>query len=111
MFKGLDFVIAEAKKYGIYLILSLVKNYNNFGGRSQYVQWARERGENVSSDDDFYRNAVIRNYYKNHVQTVLNRVNTFTGVAYKDDETVFAWELINEPRCQSDLSGNILHVR
>ncbi|XP_058076951.1 mannan endo-1,4-beta-mannosidase 1-like [Magnolia sinica] len=108
MFKGLDFVISEARKYGVYLILSLVNNYENFGGRQQYVQWAREQGIYLSSDDDFYRNAVVKGYYKNHIKTILTRINSFTGVAYKDDPTIFAWELMNEPRCQSDLSGNTI---
>ncbi|KAK6925709.1 Glycoside hydrolase, family 5 [Dillenia turbinata] len=38
---GLDFVISEARKYGIRLILSLVNNYNDFGRRPQSVSWAK----------------------------------------------------------------------
>ncbi|KAJ3704321.1 hypothetical protein LUZ61_008026 [Rhynchospora tenuis] len=104
-FKGLDFVVAEAGKYGVKLILSLVNNYDSFGGKKQYVDWARSQGQSISSDDDFFTNSLVKQYYKNHVKAVLTRVNTITGVAYKDDPTIFAWELMNEPRCQSDPSG------
>jgi hypothetical protein len=31
-------------------------------------------------------------------------------VSYKDDPTILAWELINEPRCPSDPSGDTLQV-
>ncbi|XP_010246810.1 PREDICTED: mannan endo-1,4-beta-mannosidase 4-like [Nelumbo nucifera] len=108
MFKGLDLVISEAGKYGISLILSLVNNYPDFGGRKQYVQWAMDRGEDLSSEDDFYTNALVKGYYKNHVKTVLTRRNSISGVAYKDDPTIFAWELINEPHCEADVSGATL---
>uniref|UniRef100_A0A7N0TF65 mannan endo-1,4-beta-mannosidase n=1 Tax=Kalanchoe fedtschenkoi TaxID=63787 RepID=A0A7N0TF65_KALFE len=107
MFKGLDFVISEAKKHGIYLILSLVNNWDDYGGKKKYVQWAQERGgQNLNKPDDFFTNPTVKGYYKNHIKTVLTRVNTITGVAYKDDPTIFAWELMNEPRCDSDPSGN-----
>ncbi|KAJ3670802.1 hypothetical protein LUZ60_008228 [Juncus effusus] len=107
-FKGLDYVVSEAGKYGVKLILSLVNNYESFGGRKQYVDWARSQGQAIGSDDDFYTNPLVKQYYKNHVKAVLTRVNTITGVAYKDDPTIFSWELINEPRCQSDPSGATL---
>ncbi|KAI3986839.1 hypothetical protein MKX01_007355 [Papaver californicum] len=68
MFKELDFVISEAKKYQIKLILSLVNNYENFGGKKQYVEWARNQGQYLSSEDDFYTNPVVKGFYKNHVK-------------------------------------------
>ena len=64
-------MISEGRRNKIYLILSLVNNYENFGGRKQYVQWGRERGQNVSSDDGFYTNDVIKGYYKNHVKVYI----------------------------------------
>ncbi|GAB2282760.1 Mannan endo-1,4-beta-mannosidase 7 [Dionaea muscipula] len=108
VFKGLDFVIGEASKYGIKLILSLVNNYDNFGGKKQYVNWARSLGQNLASDDDFFRNSAVKGYYKNHIKTVLNRYNTVTGVVYKNDPTIMAWELMNEPRCSSDPTGRTI---
>ncbi|KAG7994152.1 hypothetical protein I3843_01G041900 [Carya illinoinensis] len=110
MFKGLDFVIAEARRYGIKLILSLANNYDSFGGKKQYVNWARNHGQYLSSEDDFFRNPVVKGYYKNHIKTVLSRYNSYTGVHYKDDPTIMAWELMNEPRCTSDLSGRTIQA-
>ncbi|CBI17042.3 hypothetical protein VitviT2T_029214 [Vitis vinifera] len=109
VFQGLDFVISEAKRYGVRLILSLSNNYKDFGGRPQYVNWAKSAGAPVNKDDDFYTNEVVKGYYKNHVKRVLTRINTITRVAYKDDPTIMAWELINEPRCQVDYSGKTLN--
>ncbi|KDP28371.1 hypothetical protein JCGZ_14142 [Jatropha curcas] len=103
-FKGLDFVISEAGKHGMYVILSLVNNFKEYGGKAQYVEWARQRGQQLSSDDDFYTNPTVKAYYKNHIKAVLTRVNSITGVTYKDDPTIFAWELMNEPR-SSNSSG------
>lgn len=110
VFQGLDFVVSEAKNHNIRLIFSLVNNYVNFGGKTQYVNWARNAGQSLSSEDDFFTNPTVKGYYKNHVKTVLTRVNTITGVAYKDEPTIFAWELMNEPRCQSDTSGRTIQA-
>lgn len=66
--KGLDFVVAEARRFGIKLVLSLVNNYESFGGKKQYVNWARNQGQYLSSDDDFFRNPVVKGFYKNHVK-------------------------------------------
>ncbi|KAI0510881.1 hypothetical protein KFK09_011491 [Dendrobium nobile] len=110
MFKGLDFVLSEAKKNGVFLILSLVNNYEEFGGKKQYVEWAREKGQSISSPDDFFTNDLVKRFYKNHVKTILTRNNSISGIQYRDDPIILAWELINEPRCNSDISGDTIQV-
>ncbi|MBA0743709.1 hypothetical protein Gogos_006368, partial [Gossypium gossypioides] len=72
---------------------------------NKYVQWAKQRGQDLENEDDFYTNSLVKEYYKNHVKAVLTRNNTITGVLYKDDPTIFAWELINEPHCPTGPSG------
>ncbi|CAL5094206.1 unnamed protein product [Urochloa decumbens] len=110
VFKALDFVVSEARKYRIRLILSLINNWDGYGGKAQYVKWARDAGLNLTSDDDFFSDQTVKGYFKNHVNNMLTRVNTYTNVMYKDDPTIFAWELMNELRCMSDPTGNKLQA-
>ncbi len=60
--------------------------------------------------DNFYTNAACKQLYKNYIKYFLNRKNTITGRAYKDDPTILMWELANEPRCESDPSGDTLRA-
>ena len=57
--------------------------------------------------DDFYRNEEIKQWYKSYIASVLSRVNTYNGRIYKNDPTVLAWELANEPR-SSDRTGELV---
>ncbi|XP_017697071.1 mannan endo-1,4-beta-mannosidase 8-like isoform X1 [Phoenix dactylifera] len=110
VFKALDFVVSEARKYKIRLILSLTNNWEGYGGKAQYVKWGKAAGLNLTSDDDFFSDPTVKGYYKAHVEAILTRVNTYTNITYKDDPTIFAWELMNEPRCLSDPSGDKLQA-
>ncbi|ERN01665.1 hypothetical protein AMTRI_Chr10g229390 [Amborella trichopoda] len=111
VFEALDFVIVEARKYKIRLILSLVNNLNAFGGKRQYVKWAQEDGVNVTfSDDSFFSDLTIKGYFKDYIKTILTRKNSFSGVRYSEEPAIFAWELINEPRCVSNSSAPLLQA-
>ncbi|XP_010915420.1 mannan endo-1,4-beta-mannosidase 2 [Elaeis guineensis] len=109
VFKALDYVIVEARKHGIRLLLSLVNNLEHYGGKTQYVKWAWEEGIGLSfSNDSFFFDPTIRRYFKIYLKTILARKNHLTGIEYRDDPTIFAWELMNEPQCISDASGDTL---
>lgn len=98
----LDYALYKAEQEGIRLLITFTNNWEAFGGMNQYVKWAKLAGENVSGHDDFYTNETIKGWYKDYVKTLLNHENVYTGVKYKDDPTIFSWELANEPRCESD---------
>ncbi|PLV59946.1 cellulase family glycosylhydrolase [Thermotoga sp. KOL6] len=102
-FERLDYTIKRAKELGIKLIVVLVNNWDDFGGMNQYVKWLNGRHH-----DDFYRDKNIKEEYKRYVSYIVNRVNIYTGIPYKDEPTIMAWELANEPRCETDKSGETL---
>ncbi len=90
----LDYVLAAARRSGIKLVIPFTNNWSAFGGMDQYVRW---RGG--AHHDEFYTDAVIRGWFKDWITHLLQRTNTITGVKYRDDPTIMAWELANEPRC------------
>jgi len=90
----LDYMLARANQAGVKLIMVLTNNWRDFGGMDQYVAW-----HGLQHHDAFYTDARIRQNYKDWVATLVNRVNSITGVRYRDDPAIFSWELANEPRC------------
>lgn len=81
--QALDFVVSEAKKYKIRLILSLANNWEAYGGKAQYVKWGNAAGLNLTSDDDFFSHPTLRSYYKAHVKAssfkLMQQVKTTIG--------------------------------
>ena len=94
----LDYVVHAAGQRGLKLILPLVNNWQPFGGIDQYVTWY-----GLNSHHEFYTHPKTRDAYKNWALHLLNRRNVYTGVLYKDDPTIMAWEMANEPRCQGTI--------
>ena len=89
-FRTFDQVLASANKYGVRLIIPIIDNWKWMGGRPQYAAF-REKDSKV-----FYRDEQLKADYKATVNYLLNRKNTITGIAYKDDKAILAWELGNE---------------
>lgn len=104
-FVHLDRVIAEAARHKIYVQLCLTNWWRDTGGVTQYLRWAgvedaaddkQPFGINVERAMLFYTNEETRKLYRQHVEKIVTRRNTVTGVLYKDDPTIMGYELMNE---------------
>lgn len=89
-FQVLDLALKLANEKGIRLIVPLVDQWWWMGGRQEYAAF---RGKQA---DDFWTDEQIISDFEETIRYVLNRKNTLTGVAYKDDPTIFGWETGNE---------------
>lgn len=92
--RHLDNVIAKSKEHGVKVVLTLINYWNQLGGISQYNSWAGQSGGMTA----FINGEKQQKWFKDYISMLLNRVNTVTGVAYKDEPAIFAWEIMNEGR-------------
>lgn len=110
LWKGLDFLLAEMKKRGMTATMVLGNFWTWSGGFPQYLKWSgagdipfpQEEGTSWQEFTDysktFYSNEKAQKMMEDHIRKVINRINHVTGEAYKEDPTIMAWQLANEPR-------------
>jgi mannan endo-1,4-beta-mannosidase len=109
LLEGLDFLLVEMARRDMHAVLFLNNYWQWSGGMAQYVNWAS--GAPIIDPDaqhdyprfmkysaSFYSNSSAQRIFRTFVKMLLNRRNTLTGLRYKDDPTIMAWELANEPR-------------
>jgi hypothetical protein len=89
-FRAMDRALALAAEHGVRVIVPLVNNWQWMGGRPNYAAF---RGR---QPDDFWTDRQLIDDFKRTIEFVLTRINTVTGVAYRDDPTILAWETGNE---------------
>ena len=100
-FKVTDKMLQLANEYGVRIIFSLLNNRQWMGGRPNYAAF---RGK---SADDFWTDKQLIKDFKETINFVINRKNTFTGVQYKDDKSILCWETGNELTSPIDWTINI----
>ena len=121
IFRGLDYLLAEMAERDMKAVLYINNSWEWSGGYGMYLEWAgagkalipAEVGyvpfmESVSR---FVTNDKAKELYYDHVRNVVSRTNSITGKAYKDDPTIFSWQIGNEPRCfRNDPEGQAAFV-
>jgi len=90
-FLVIDHLLALANRYGVRVMLDLTAESGDYlGGIGTY---AAHRGK---KRQEFYTDPQLKEDYKATVRYVLGRRNTLTGVRYKDDKAILAWQFGNE---------------
>lgn len=95
-FKTMDMALALANEYNVRIIFSLLNNWQWMGGRPQYAAF---RGKTAN---DFWTDRQLIDDFKATINFTLNRVNTVSGVTYKEDKAILCWETGNELTCPVD---------
>ncbi len=91
-FQAMDKVLAIANRVGIRLLVPFVDNWKWMGGKPQYAHFRNKQ------EREFFYDKTIKEDFKTTIKYILNRKNTITGICYKDDKSILAWELGNELR-------------
>jgi mannan endo-1,4-beta-mannosidase len=98
-----DYVIQSAKTHNIRLIPTFENYWEAYGGIDTRLSW-EGLATGQSNRWRFFNKSLCPGCftsYQNYVSYALNRVNHYSGIAYKNDPTIFAWELMNEPRYEN----------
>ncbi len=120
-FQKLDQLLDIAARQGVRLILVLSNHWDDFGGaRAVLAQalratesphdvvnaWAeiipQEQWPSEGSypRELFYWHEPVIGAQIAYVSYLINRENSINGRAYRNDPTIFAWEITNEARCE-----------
>ncbi|KAK9902791.1 hypothetical protein WJX75_006160 [Coccomyxa subellipsoidea] len=92
--KRIDLIMQQAYLNNVRVIV-VPTNFEPVGGG---IQWYVDQLIGSGNPKElFYTDSRCKQAYKNYVYMLLNRVNTYTGVQYKNDPVMFSFELMNEP--------------
>lgn len=107
---GLDYLINEMGKRGMYAVLYLNNNWEWSGGMSQYLEWNGKGplpNPNIKPNTwpqfmeytkQFHKCEPCMEAFKNHIKYILGRTNAYSKKKYTEDTTIMAWQIANEPR-------------
>lgn len=100
----LDYTLAKASKRGIYAYITFLNHMGNYEVAQSFMQTSYQEAKTISdADKKHFHKAILmfddeyREYSVNYTENLLQRVNPYSGTAYKNDTSIAVWEIMNEP--------------
>jgi hypothetical protein len=88
--KKLDHFLNTAEKEGVYVIVSFIQAFAiSLDEQNPYY--------NPYGIEGLIKNPSLVNAYNKRISTLINRVNTVNNKIYKDDTSIMAWMICDEP--------------
>ncbi|MBW8879963.1 MAG: cellulase family glycosylhydrolase [Asticcacaulis sp.] len=110
LLSGLDFLLSEMKKRDMKAVLYLT-NFWEWSGGMMTLQSYVNGGSYINMNDpahpwpefadasaQFYSNKAAKDVYYDYIKMLVTRTNSVTKASYRNDPTIMAWQLSNEPR-------------
>ena len=105
---GLDYLLMEMGKRGMKAVLYLNNSWEWSGGYGYYLEHAglgKAPRPNETGYEAFMKhvaqfadNEKAHQLFYDYVRFIVSRQNRYTSLLYKDDPTIMAWQIGNEPR-------------
>ena len=123
-----DYAIYRAGELGLKLVIPLTDQWRFYhGGESTFTGWAgypndpdpavnaANSSAQRASEGHFYTDSAVISAFRLYVSQLLDHVNPYNGLRYKDDPTVLAWETGNElwtapPAWTQDFAAFLKHT-
>ena len=97
-FERVDYALASARRHGIRIIPTIVGDDARAGGSGcVYLGWRGLRAPGCSLIEmaPFWTDQTVIGDIEEHIRALLEHVNVYTHVAYRDDPTILGWDLLN----------------
>ena len=98
LWKGLDVFLDEMGKRGMKAVVTLNNFWEWSGGFGQLNEWYKNSFSRYPVN--FYGEKNQTDHLKRFITKIINRKNTVNDRIYRDDPTIMAWQLANEPRAR-----------
>lgn len=102
-FDTIDYSVYRAGQLGLRLNIPLTNYWNYYlGSIYNFTTWLGQTPCTSSTyacpglAQYFYTNPAAISAFEQYISHLLNHVNAYTGIPYKDDPTIMSWELGNE---------------